>query len=88
MCLLSCRSIHWHTKMLLAGHLTRKLKLLTRLTGSHLALWHLEVLHLTLWQHSHADILLMCGSKLVLLCLQNFNLLGKGELFHHKRCQL
>ena len=79
MCVLSCWSIHWHTKVLITAHLAWKLKLVASI---HLALRHLEALHLTLRQHSHVDILLMCGSELVLLCLQELNLLGEGKLFH------
>lgn len=74
-------SIHWHAEVLVTAHLTWELELIA-VWNIHLALGHLEVLHLTLRQHTHVDILLVCSSQLVLLCLQQLDLLGESELFH------
>ena len=40
---------------------------------------------LLLWDHSHVDILLVRGSDLLLLLLQELNLLLQGKLFHYPR---
>ena len=50
----------------------------------HLALQLLELIRelLLLRYHSHVDILLVCGSDLLLLLLQHLYLLSKSELLH------
>lgn len=81
-------SVDGDAKMLL-WHLLSELELVRvwRHIG-HLAL-HLEVT----WQvllgldHTHVNILLMRGSYLLLLLLQDFNLLGDCQLFHWGCCQ-
>jgi hypothetical protein len=83
--LLGSRLVHLHAEVLIATHLARELILIAVRRDIHLALGHLEVLHLTLREHAHVDILLMRSSQLILLCLQEFNLLGKGELLHCRR---
>jgi hypothetical protein len=47
--------------MLVAAHLSRKLKLIAVRRDIHLTSWHLKVRHLAPRQHAHIDILLMCG---------------------------
>jgi hypothetical protein len=50
----------------------------------HLALQLLELVGklLLLRDHSHVNILLVCGSDLLLLLLEHFDLLGQSQLFH------
>jgi hypothetical protein len=41
-----------------------------------------------LLNHAHVDILLMCGSDLLLLLLEQLDLLLKSQLFHHEGREL
>lgn len=39
-------------------------------------------------EQAHVNVLLMCGSNLLLLLLEQLDLLLNGQLFHHQRGQL
>lgn len=81
------RGVHWHGKVLLR-HLLRELEVVcVRRYVGHLSL-HLEVGtgKVLLWlNHAHVNILLVRGSDLLLLLLEDLDLLGNGELFHYTR---
>jgi hypothetical protein len=69
---------------MLLGHLLGKLKVVgVRGHMGHLAL-HLEVgagKMLLWWYHAHGNVLLVRGSDLLLLLLEDLDLLREGELF-------
>ena len=71
--------------LLLLSHLLWELILVgVRGNIGHLTL-HLEVGRQVLLRldHAHVHVLLVSGSDLLLLLLQDLNLLSNGELFHH-----
>lgn len=91
---LSHTTSHGDAKVLLAH-----LRLLWELEGRrirsyveilHLALQLLELIGelLLLRDHTHVNILLVCGSDLLLLLLEHFDLLCQSQLFHHQRRHL
>lgn len=77
------RGVHGHIHMLLRHLLRELICICVRGDIGHLPL-HLEVAGKVLLRldHAHVDILLVRRSNLLLLLLQNFDLLGDGQLFH------
>jgi len=80
-----CRRVHLDAEVLLLGYLHLLGELVVVDLGRDIGnlAWHLEVAELLLrLDHAHVDILLVCGSNLLLLLLEDFDLLCNGELLH------
>ena len=78
--------VHWHSKMLLRHLLGELEAICVRRYIGHLAL-HLEIgtgKVLLGLNHPHVNVLLMSGSDLLLLLLENFDLLCNRKLLHLK----